>query len=102
MKFRPKGNIIQFEPIEEAKVTAGGILLPDRAQDKPQKGTVLSVGPGQRSITGDIIPVDQQVGDIISFYRHAVVEIKIDTNKSIFLISEGDVLGTFEDVDTAI
>ena len=80
-----------IEPIEQEEVTAGGIVLPETAKEKPQKGTVLAVGPGDRDEDGKRIPMDVQVGDTVLFAKYAGTEIKYN-GKKLLIMRESDVL----------
>ena len=70
LNLKPLGSRVVVEPVEENEVTAGGIILPDTAKEKPQKGVVLSVGPGDRDEDGKHIPMDVQVGDTVLFQKY--------------------------------
>ena len=91
MKLKPLGNRVVVEPIEQDEVTAGGIVLPETAKEKPQKGTVLSVGPGERDEDGKYIPMDVKAGDTVLFAKYAGTEIKIDSKK-LLIMKENDLL----------
>ncbi len=70
MKLKPLGNRVVIEPTEQEEVTAGGIVLPETAKEKPQKGKILSVGPGERDEQGKYIPMDVKEGDSIKGRWH--------------------------------
>ncbi len=89
--LKPLGNRVVVEPLEQEEVTAGGIVLPETAKEKPQKGTVLSIGPGERNDKGDRIPLDIAVGDIVLFAKYSGTEIKVD-GKKVLILRESDVL----------
>jgi chaperonin GroES len=91
MNLKPLGNRVVVEPIEQEEVTIGGIVLPDTAKEKPQKGKVLSVGPGDRDDDGKRIPLDVKVDDIVLFAKYSGTEIKID-GKKILILRESDLL----------
>ncbi len=76
-------------------MTAGGIVLPDTAKEKPQQGTVIAAGPGARDEDGDRIPMDVKVGDRILFAKYAGTEIKMD-GKKVLILRESDILGIIE------
>lgn len=95
MKLKPLGNRVVVEPIEQDEVTAGGIVLPETAKEKPQKGTVLSVGPGERDEDGKYIPMDVKAGDTVLFAKYAGTEIKIDSKK-LLIMKENDLLAIVE------
>jgi chaperonin GroES len=91
MNLKPLGNRVVVEPIEQEEVTVGGIVLPDTAKEKPQKGKVLSIGPGDRDEDGKRIPLDVAVNDIVLFAKYSGTEIKID-GKKILILRESDLL----------
>ena len=91
----PLGNRVVIEPIEEEEVTAGGIVLPETAKEKPQKGKVLSVGPGDRSDSGDLIPLQVEVGNTVLFAKYAGTEIKLE-GKKLLIMRESDLLAIVE------
>lgn len=96
MSLKPLGSRVVIEPIEEEDKTAAGIYLPENAKEKPQRGTVLSVGPGDRDDDGDRIPLDVKAGDTVLFAKYAGTEIKID-GKRILIMRESDLLAIVED-----
>ena len=79
------------EPLEENEVSAGGIVLPETAKEKPQKGVVLSVGPGDRDEDGKRIPMDVAVNDTVLFAKYGGTEIKVD-GKKLLILRESDLL----------
>ncbi len=91
LKLKPLGNRIVVEPIEQEEVTAGGIVLPETAKEKPQKGKVLSTGPGDRNEKGERIPMDINEGDTVLFAKYGGTEIKFD-GKKLLILRETDVL----------
>jgi chaperonin GroES len=91
MSLKPLGNRVVIEPIEEEEVTASGIVLPETAKEKPQKGKVLSVGPGDRNDEGERIPMDVNEGDTVLFAKYAGTEIKLD-GKKLLIMRESDLL----------
>lgn len=91
MTLKPLGNRVVVEPVEQEEVTAGGIVLPETAKEKPQKGTVLSVGPGERDDDGKYIPMDVKEGDKVLFAKYAGTEIKVEGNK-LLILKESDLL----------
>ena len=92
--MRPLGSRLVIEPIEQEDITAGGIVLPETAKEKPQKGTVLAIGPGDRNDKGDRIPMDVQVGDVVLYAKYSGTEIKYD-GKKLLILRESDVLAIF-------
>ncbi len=95
MNLKPLGNRVVVEPIEQEEVTVGGIVLPDTAKEKPQKGKVLAVGPGERDENGKRIPLDVKVDDTVLFAKYSGTEIKID-GKKILILRESDLLAIVE------
>lgn len=95
MSLKPLGNRVVVEPIEQEEVTAGGIVLPETAKEKPQKGKVLSVGPGDRDEDGKRIPMDVEAGNTVLFAKYAGTEIKID-GKKLLILRESDLLAIVE------
>ncbi len=91
ISLKPLGNRVVVEPIEQEEVTAGGIVLPETAKEKPQKGNVLSVGPGERDDNGKYIPMDVAVGDVVLFAKYSGTEIKID-GKKVLILRDSDIL----------
>ncbi len=95
LNLKPLGDRIVVEPLEQEEMTASGIVLPETAKEKPQKGSVLATGPGARDDQGRRIPMDVQVGDVILFAKYAGTEIKLD-GKKLLIFKEGDVLAIVE------
>jgi chaperonin GroES len=91
LNLKPLGNRLVVEPIEQEEVTAGGIVLPETAKEKPQKGNVLAAGPGDRDEAGKRIPMDVAVGDMVLFAKYSGTEIKMD-GKKLLILREGDIL----------
>ena len=91
MSLKPLGNRVVVEPLEQDEITAGGIVLPETAKEKPQKGTVLSTGPGDRDDEGKRIPMDVKEGDTVLFAKYAGTEIKVD-GKKLLILRESDLL----------
>ena len=89
--MRPLGSRLVIEPIEQEDITAGGIVLPETAKEKPQKGTVLAVGPGDRDDDGDRIKMDVAVGDVVLFAKYSGTEIKYE-GKKLLIMRESDIL----------
>jgi len=95
MKLKPLGSRLVIEPIEQEDVTAGGIVLPETAKEKPQKGKVISTGPGERDEDGKRIPMDVAEGDTVLFAKYAGTEIKVE-GKKLLILKESDVLAIVE------
>ncbi len=96
MKLRPLGDRLVVEPIEQEERTAGGIILPETAKEKPQEGKVLAAGPGRRDEDGDYIPMDVKVGDRVLYAKYAGTEVKVD-GKKLLILKESDVLAIVEE-----
>ena len=96
MKLKPLGNRVVVEPIEQEEITAGGIVLPETAKEKPQKGTVLAVGPGDRDDSGKHIEMDVAEGNTVLFAKYSGTEIKVE-GKKILILRESDLLAIIED-----
>ena len=95
MKIRPMGDRILVLRVEEETKTAGGIIIPDSAKEKPQEGKIVAVGPGKMSDDGKRSPMDVKEGDKILFSKYAGTEIKIDGVEHLFM-REDDILGVME------
>ena len=91
INLKPLGSRVVVEPLEQEDVTASGIVLPETAKEKPQKGTVLSIGPGDRDDAGKRIQLDVNVGDVVLFAKYAGTEIKVD-GKKLLILKENDLL----------
>jgi chaperonin GroES len=92
MNFRPLHDRVLVERIEAEEKTAGGIIIPDTAKEKPQEGKVVAVGPGAKSEDGKVTPLDVKAGDRILFGKWSGTEVKID-GKDLLIMKESDILG---------
>src|ERR687895_199452 len=90
-KVKPLEDRILIRPEEGEETTPSGIVIPDTAKEKPQEGTVLAIGPGKRSETGDLIPMDVSVGDRVMYSKYGGTEIKVDGDE-LLILSSRDVL----------
>ena len=95
MKFRPLHDRVVVRRIEEDTKTAGGIIIPDTAKEKPVQGEVVAVGPGGRDDAGKIIPLDLKPGDRVLFGKWSGTEVKID-GEDLVIMKESDVFGVIE------
>ena len=95
MKFRPLHDRVVVKRLEEEELTAGGIIIPDTAQEKPMEGKVIAVGPGLRSDDGKITPLDVKSGDRILFGKWSGTEVKIDGDE-LLIMKESDIMGIIE------
>src|SRR5476651_2264720 len=96
MKFRPLHDRVVVKRIDAEEKTAGGIIIPDTAKEKPSQGEVVSVGPGGRDEAGKLIPIDVKVGDRVLFGKWSGTEVKID-NVDYLIMKESDVMGIVEE-----
>jgi chaperonin GroES len=92
ISFKPLGGRVLIDPIEQEEVTAGGIVLPETAKEKPQQGKILAAGPGDRNDKGERIAMDLKAGDLVLFAKYSGTEVKID-GKKLLILRESDVLG---------
>ncbi|MBM3483799.1 MAG: co-chaperone GroES, partial [Alphaproteobacteria bacterium] len=92
---RPLHDRVVVKRIEEEQKTAGGIIIPDTAKEKPQEGEVVAVGPGARNEQGDIVPLDVKVGDRILFGKWSGTETKID-GQELLIMKESDIMAIIE------
>jgi chaperonin GroES len=95
LKLKPLGSRVVIEPIEQEEITAGGIVLPETAKEKPQQGNVLAVGQGDRDEDGKRIAMDVSVGDKVLFAKYSGTEIKMD-GKKLLILRESDILAIVE------
>jgi len=95
VNLKPLGSRVVVEPLEQEEVTSGGIVLPETAKEKPQKGVVLSVGPGDRDDEGKRIAMDVKVGDTVLYAKYGGTEIKVD-GKKLLILRESDLLAIVE------
>ncbi len=95
MKFRPLHDRIVVKRIDAEQKTAGGIIIPDTAKEKPQQGEVIAVGPGVRNEAGQVVPLDVQVGDTVLFGKWSGTEVKID-GEDLLIMKESDIMGVLE------
>lgn len=92
MKFKPLHDRVLVERIEAEEKTAGGIIIPDTAKEKPQEGKVIAVGSGAKNEDGKVTPLDVKAGDTILFGKWSGTEIKVD-GKDLLIMKESDILG---------
>jgi chaperonin GroES len=96
MHFRPLHDRVVVKRIDAEEKTAGGIIIPDTAKEKPQQGEIITVGPGGRDETGKLIPIDLSVGDRVLFGKWSGTEIKLD-GVEYLIMKESDVMGVLEE-----
>jgi len=92
MKFRPLHDRVVVRRIEAEEKTAGGIIIPDTAKEKPQEGEVVAVGPGARDETGKIVALDVKAGDRVLFGKWSGTEVRID-GQDLLIMKESDIMG---------
>lgn len=95
MSFRPLHDRVLVRRIESDTRTAGGIIIPDTAKEKPQEGVVVAAGPGARDEAGKLVPLDVQKGDHILFGKWSGTEVKLD-GEELIIMKESDILGLIE------
>ncbi|HXP31859.1 MAG TPA: co-chaperone GroES [Stellaceae bacterium] len=95
MKFRPLQDRVVIRRLEQDEKTAGGIIIPDTAKEKPMEGEVVAAGPGARGEDGTLHPLDVKAGDRVLFGKWSGTEVKID-GKDLIIMKESDILGVIE------
>ncbi len=95
MKFRPLHDRVVVRRVRSEEKTAGGIIIPDTAQEKPQEGEIIAVGAGARDESGKLVPLDVKAGDRILFGKWSGTEVKID-GEDLLIMKESDVMGVIE------
>lgn len=95
MNIRPLHDRVVVKRMEEERTSAGGIVIPDSATEKPARGEILSVGKGKIAENGDVRPLDVKVGDQVLFGKYSGTEIKID-GEEVLVMREDDIMGVFE------
>jgi chaperonin GroES len=98
MKFRPLHDRVVVERIDPEAKTAGGIIIPDTAMEKPQQGRVVGVGPGGRDESGKLIPIDLRVGNRVLVGKWSGTEVKID-GVEYLIMKESDIMGVLDEVE---
>ncbi|MGY4403867.1 co-chaperone GroES [Bradyrhizobium sp. USDA 3315] len=95
MNFRPLHDRVVVKRIDAEEKTAGGIIIPDSAKEKPSQGEVVAVGPGGRDETGKLTPIDVKVGDRVLFGKWSGTEVKID-GEDLLIMKESDIMGVLD------
>jgi chaperonin GroES len=95
MKFRPLHDRVLIRRVESEEKTAGGIIIPDTAKEKPMEGEVVAAGPGARGDDGKLQPMDLKAGDRVLFGKWSGTEVKLD-NEELIIMKESDVMGIIE------
>lgn len=97
IKLRPLGDRVIVELLEQEEVTASGIVLPETAKEKPQKGNVLAVGPGKLNDDGTRSPMDVNADDVVIFAKYAGTEFKLDRDDKVLILRQSDILAVVEE-----
>jgi len=95
MKLRPLADRVVVKPVEDQDKTPGGIILPDTAKEKPMKGEIISVGPGNLNDKGERVKLDVKKGDIVIYGKYSGTEFKLD-NQEYLILRESDILAVIE------
>jgi len=96
MKIKPLHDRVLVRRLEQEEKTAGGIIIPDTAKEKPQQGEVLAVGSGARDESGKIVPLDVKVGDVVLFAKWGGTEVKVE-GEDLLVMKESDIIAIIED-----
>ena len=100
MKFRPLHDRVVVRRLEAEEKTAGGIIIPDTAKEKPMEGEIVAAGPGARDETGKLVPLDVKEGDRILFGKWSGTEVKLD-GEDLLIMKESDIMGIIEGTPAA-
>ena len=100
MKLRPLQDRVLIRRVDAETKTAGGIIIPDTAKEKPSQGEITAVGPGGRDEAGKLIPIDLKVGDRVLFGKWSGTEVKID-GQDLLIMKESDIMGVLEETATS-
>ena len=95
MKFRPLHDRVLVRRVETEEKTAGGIIIPDTAQEKPSEGVIVAVGTGVRKDDGTVVPLELKAGDMVLFGKWGGTEVKVD-GEDLLIMKESDILGVIE------
>ncbi|MDR0533274.1 MAG: co-chaperone GroES [Verrucomicrobiales bacterium] len=95
IKFKPVGDRVLVQPIEEQEVKKGGIIIPDTAKEKPQEGKIVALGSGKKDDAGKLIPFEVSKGDRVLYSKYGGTEVSLDGDKYLIL-REDDILGVIE------
>ena len=100
MKFRPLHDRVAVRRLEDSEKTAGGIIIPDTAKEKPMQGEIVAVGGGARNEKGEIVALDVKVGDRVLFGKWSGTEVKID-GEELLIMKESDIMGIIENAKSS-
>ena len=90
--FRPLHDRVAVEPIEKEEKTAGGIIIPDAAKEKPMQGKIVAVGKGSKNDKGEVTPLDVKIGDVVLYGKWAGTEVEVG-GKKLMIMKESDIMG---------
>ena len=90
--LKPLADRVVIEPLAQEEVTAFGIILPETAKEKPQKGTIVAIGPGKRDDKGALVAMEVKVGDVVLYAKYAGTELKLEGGKQVLVLRESDIL----------
>ncbi len=96
MKIRPLQDRVLVKRLEEEEKTSGGIIIPDTAKEKPQRGEIIAVGPGRKNEDGKVQPLDVKAGDKVLFSKYAGTEIKVE-GEELLIMREDDIMAVIEE-----
>jgi chaperonin GroES len=97
VNLKPLADRVVVQPLESEEVTAGGIVLPDTAKEKPQKGKILAVGPGRKDDEGNFVPMEVEVDDVVLFAKYAGTELELEEDLEVLILKESDILAVIEE-----
>ncbi len=97
MKIRPLHDRVVLKRLEEEEKTAGGIIIPDTAKEKPQRGEIIAIGAGAKDENGKVVPLDVKVGDMVLFGKWSGTEVKLD-GQEVLVMKESDIIAVIEDM----
>jgi chaperonin GroES len=97
MQFRPLHDRVVVRRLEAEEKTAGGIIIPDTAKEKPMEGEIIAAGPGSRDETGKLVPLDVKAGDRVLFGKWSGTEVKLD-GEELLIMKESDIMGVVDEV----
>ena len=97
MQFRPLHDRVVVRRLEAEEKTAGGIIIPDTAKEKPMEGEIIAAGPGSRDETGKLVPLDVKAGDRVLFGKWSGTEVRLD-GEELLIMKESDIMGVVDDV----
>jgi chaperonin GroES len=96
VSLKPLADRVVVEPLEQEEVTPSGIVLPETAKEKPQKGVVIAVGPGRKDDEGKLIPMEVKVGDKVLYAKYSGTEVKLEGDKTVLVLRESDILAIIQ------